>query len=196
MLDPETYIHPLAEVASSACIGRGTRIWRHVCIREYATLGEECQVGQGVYIDARVCIGSRVKLQNYASVFEGVTLEDGVFVGPHVCFTNDRFPRAITPTGRLKGADDWTLSTTLVHRGASLGAHAVIRCGLTIGTFALIGSGAVVTHDIPSYTLALGNPARLRGYVCRCGRPLQEASVSAGSLIGHCSLCGKVEFAI
>ena len=150
-------IHPTAEISDEATIGERTRIWRQVQVREGASIGEDCILGKGVYIDARVKIGSRVKIQNHVSVFEGVTLEDGVFVGPHVCFTNDLFPRAITREGALKSADDWTITPTLVKYGASLGAAAVIRCGVTIGEFALVGAGAVVTHDVPPHTLVLGN---------------------------------------
>ncbi len=116
-------------------------------MREHAHLGEMCIIGKGVYIDARVHIGSHVKIQNHVSVFEGVTLEDGVFVGPHVCFTNDLFPRALTPDGRLKGPDDWQITPTLVKYGASIGAGSVILCGVTIGEFALIGAGSMVTRD-------------------------------------------------
>ncbi len=187
----EVYIHPQAEVSAEAKIGAGTRIWRQAHVREYAVLGEHCNVGKGVYIDAHVKIGSRVKIQNHVSVFEGVTLEDGVFVGPHVCFTNDLFPRAITPEGRLKSADDWTITPTLVKYGASLGAGAVIRCGITIGSFALVGAGAVVTHDVEPHTLVLGNPARPRGFVCYCARPLRDVREEPGRLIGFCEVCGK-----
>src|ERR1700730_17350859 len=160
VVDLEIYIHPDAEVSPEALVGRGTRIWCQAHVREYASIGEQCNIGKGVYIDAHAKIGSRVKIQNHTSVFAGVTLEDGVFVGPHVCFTNDLYPRAITPDGQLKSGDDWTITPTLVRYGASLGAGAVIRCGITIGEFALIGAGAVVTRDVPPYALVLGNPAR------------------------------------
>ena len=133
------YVHPSAEVEAGAQVGAGTRIWRQAHVREYARIGEQCNIGKGVYIEAHVRVGSRVKIQNHVSVFEGVTLEDGVFVGPHVCFTNDLFPRAITPDGSLKGADDWEVTPTLVKYGASIGAASVIVCGVTIGEFALVG---------------------------------------------------------
>lgn len=196
MKNAEVYIHPTAEVAAEASIGGGTRIWRQAQVREHATLGEHCNIGKGVYIDAHVQIGSNVKIQNHVSVFEGVTLEDGVFVGPHVCFTNDLFPRAITRQGQLKSADDWTITPTLVKYGASLGAGAVIRCGITIGAFALVGAGAVVTRDVPPHTLVLGNPARPRGYVCHCARPLQQARIESGLLLGTCEECGDVRIAL
>jgi UDP-2-acetamido-3-amino-2,3-dideoxy-glucuronate N-acetyltransferase len=193
MSDSEIYIHPTAEVSSEASVGCGTRIWRQVHVREHAMIGEHCNIGKGVYVDAHVRIGSNVKIQNNASVFEGVTLEEGVFVGPHVCFTNDLFPRAITPDGKLKSAEDWTITPTLVKYGASLGAGSVIRCGVTIGEFALVGAGAVVTRDVPAYALVLGNPARQRGYVCRCARPLSEVREEPDRLIGFCSECGQIE---
>lgn len=192
MISPEAYIHLTAEVSPTAQIGRGTSIWNYAQVREHAIIGEECIVGKGVYIDAEVCIGTRVKIQNNASLFKGVTVEDGVFVGPHVCFTNDLFPRAITPDGKLKGAADWTITPTLVKYGASLGAGSIIRCGITIGEFALVGAGAVVTRDVPPHLLVTGNPARLRGYVCYCARPLSEVHREADYLLGVCANCGQV----
>ncbi len=155
MIERETYIHPGAEVSPEAVIGAGTRIWRQAHVREGARIGEKCNIGKGVFVDTHVRIGSCVKIQNHVSVFEGVTLEDGVFVGPHVCFTNDLYPRAITPDGKLKNADDWEITPTLVKYGASIGAGAVILCGVTIGGFALIGAGSMVTRDVPPYALVL-----------------------------------------
>src|SRR5436309_10079669 len=183
------YVHPTAEVSPEAQVGAGTRIWRQAHIREHAYIGESCNIGIGVYIDARVCIGSRVKIQNHVSIFEGVTLEDGVFVGPHVCFTNDLLPRAITPDGRLKSADEWEITPTLVKYGASLGAGSVIVCGVTIGKFALVGAGSVVTKDVPPYTLVYGNPARPHGYVCRCARRLTNVHQQDGKIVGWCEVC-------
>jgi acetyltransferase-like isoleucine patch superfamily enzyme len=186
------YVHPTAEVSPDAEVGAGTRIWRQVHIREGARIGEQCNIGKGVYIDAHVQIGSNIKIQNHVSIFEGVTLEDGVFVGPHVCFTNDLAPRAITPDGRLKSADDWTITPTLVRYGASIGAGAVIVCGTTIGSFALVGAGAVVTRDVPPHALVFGNPARQHGYVCRCARRLSEVHEEGDQLVGWCEDCRQV----
>lgn len=183
------YIHPTAEVSPQATVGAGTRIWRQVQVREHARIGENCIIGKGVYIDTHVQIGSCVKIQNHASIFEGVTLEDGVFIGPHACFTNDLIPRAITPDGKLKTADDWQITPTIVKYGASIGASSVILCGVTIGTFALIGAGSMVTHDVPPHALVFGNPARLHGYVCRCARRLSGLHEQNRQLIGWCATC-------
>jgi UDP-2-acetamido-3-amino-2,3-dideoxy-glucuronate N-acetyltransferase len=166
------FIHPTADVSSKAQIGQGTKVWQHCQIRESAVIGHNCILSKGVYVDAGVHIGNNVKLQNGISVYRGVTLEDGVFCGPHCVFTNDRNPRAINPDGSLKSPDDWLLSKTLVCTGASIGAHATIVCGITIGRWAMIGAGAVVTRDVPDYGLVYGNPARLYGFVCPCGEKL------------------------
>ena len=192
MPDRVFYVHPEAEVSPEAHIGAGTRIWRQVHVREHATIGTQCNIGKGVYIDAHVRIGSNVKIQNHVSIFEGVTLEDGVFVGPHVCFTNDLLPRAITPDGKLKSADEWEITPTLVKYGASLGAGSVIVCGVTIGEFALVGAGSVVTRDVQPHTLVFGNPARLHGYVCRCARRLTNVREQDGELVGWCEECGQL----
>ncbi|MBN8594354.1 MAG: N-acetyltransferase [Anaerolineae bacterium] len=164
------FIHPSAEVEAGAVIGEGTKVWHLVHIRRDAHLGGECVIGRGVFIDAGVQIGNRVKIQNYVSVFHGVKIEDGVFVGPHVCFTNDMFPRAINPDGSLKAPDDWVLSETLVKTGAAIGANSTIVCGITIGRWAMIGSGTVVTKDVPDYALVVGNPGKIIGWVTASGK--------------------------
>lgn len=182
-------IHPTAEVSDKAKIGDGTSIWHQCQIREGVTIGESCVLGRGVYIDAGVPIGNHVKIQNYVSIYHGVTIEDGVFIGPHVCFTNDLRPRAINPDGSLKSADDWVLSLTRIKRGAALGANSTIRCGVTIGEWAMVGSGSVVTRDVPDYGLVMGNPAKLHGYVCPCGEKLVADGVTAGETVLHCPKC-------
>ncbi|MEZ4669889.1 MAG: acyltransferase [Anaerolineae bacterium] len=165
-----TFIHPTAEVEAEVSIGNDTKIWHLAHIRRGAVLGANCVIGRGVFVDAGVHIGNAVKIQNYVSVFHGVTIEDGVFVGPHVCFTNDMFPRAVNPDMSLKAADDWVLSETLIKAGAAIGANSTIVCGITVGRWAMIGSGSVVTKDVPDYALVVGNPARIIGYVTASGK--------------------------
>lgn len=184
-------IHPTADVAESAQMGEGTSIWHQCQIRPGVKIGQNCILGKGVYVDADVSIGDNVKIQNYVSVFHGVTIEDGVFVGPHVCFTNDMRPRAINPDGSLKAATDWTVSETRIRRGAALGANSTIRCGITVGEWAMVGSGSVVTRDVPSYGLVFGNPARLRGFVCPCGAELSYLEEKNGQITACCKECGQ-----
>lgn len=187
-------IDPTAVVSPSALIGAGTRIWQHVQVRENAVLGEFCILGKGSYVDAGVRIGSRVKVQNGVSIFAGVTLEDGVFCGPHCVFTNDLTPRAVNADGSLKSAEDWVEVPTLVKYGASIGANAVIICGTTIGRWAMIGSGAVVSRDVPDHALVYGNPARIAGFVCSCGARLAAAPASKPDtpwVRMQCKSCGE-----
>jgi acetyltransferase-like isoleucine patch superfamily enzyme len=167
-----THIHPTADVSPEAVIGEGTRIWNDAQVRERARIGRDCILGKGVYVETDVVVGDRCKLQNRASLFKGVTLEDGVFVGPHAVFANDRLPRAINPDGSLKTDADWTVTPSRVRHGASIGAGAVVLPGVTIGPWALVGAGAVVTTDVPAHAIVRGNPARIAGWACACGRPL------------------------
>ncbi|HEY7270698.1 MAG TPA: acyltransferase [Dehalococcoidia bacterium] len=165
-------IHPTAEIEEGASIGPGTRVWNYVHIRSGAVVGAGCNLGYSVYIDRDAVIGDRVKLQNRVSVYRGVTLEDGVFVGPHTSFTNDKYPRAIAPDGRALDDDDWDAIETRVREGASIGAGCVVLAGVTVGCWAMVGAGSVVTEDVPDQGLVVGSPARLVGYVCLCGHPL------------------------
>jgi UDP-2-acetamido-3-amino-2,3-dideoxy-glucuronate N-acetyltransferase len=162
-------IHPEAEVSPEAVLGDGTTVWRNAQIREGARLGNKCIVGQGVYIDYEVVIGNHVKIQNGASLHHGVELEDGVFVGPQVVFTNDKIPRGINPDGSLKTTEDWVVGRTRVRYGAAVGANTSVVTGVTIGRWAMIGSGSVVTKDVPDHALVAGNPARILGYVSAKG---------------------------
>jgi UDP-2-acetamido-3-amino-2,3-dideoxy-glucuronate N-acetyltransferase len=184
-------IHPTADVSPEAQIGPGTSIWHQCQIREETHIGENCIFGKGVYVDFGVRIGDNVKVQNYVSIYHGVEIEDGVFVGPHVCFTNDNLPRAINADGSLKAADDWELGRVLVKRGAALGANATILPKVTIGAWALVGSGAVVTKDVPDYGLVVGNPAQLIGFVCPCGHRLVDSDVDGETVHAHCTHCNE-----
>ena len=180
--------HDTAVVEDGASVGDGTTVWHHAHIRAGAIVGGECVIGKGVYIGAGVVVGNRCKIQNGAMVFEGAVLGDGVFVGPGAQLANDRFPRAVTPEGTLKGAGDWTLGHVRVEDGASIGAGAIVVPDTVVGRWAMIGAGAVVTRDVAAHSLVAGNPARHVGYVCSCGRRLgQETSSGAW----RCGACGR-----
>jgi acetyltransferase-like isoleucine patch superfamily enzyme len=142
-----------------------------------------------VYVDFGVVIGSNVKIQNGVSVYHGVKIEDGVFVGPHVCFTNDKYPRAVNPDGTLKGGADWQVSGILIQEGAALGARSVVLPGVTVGKWAMVAAGAVVTRDVPDYGLMVGHPARIKGFVCPCGRRLEPVGTEGESVHTRCSEC-------
>lgn len=178
----DVFIHPTAQVEEGAQLGAGTKVWAQAQVRAGARIGTQCIFGRNSFVDVDVVVGDRVKVQNNASLYEGVRLEDGVFIGPHVIFTNDRVPRAICPDGSLKGTEDWTLGTTLVCEGAALGAGTVVVTGVTIGRWAMIGSGTVVTKDVPAFALVLGNPGRIVGWVSaggtRCGSAEEAAQRS------------------
>jgi acetyltransferase-like isoleucine patch superfamily enzyme len=188
----QIHIHPTADVSSEAQVGPGTRIWHQAQIREGAVIGAQCILAKGVYIDRDVQIGDRVKIQNNASIYHGVTIADGVFVGPHACLTNDRFPRAVTPEGQLKGDADWVVDEIKVGYGASIGASATVLPGVEIGDWALVGAGAVVTASVPAHALVLGCPARLRGIVCRCGQRIQPTPphTHTPTVLLSCPTCG------
>lgn len=184
-------IHPTADVSPQAEIGTGTQIWHQAQVREMARIGTHCVLSKGVYVDIGVTLGNNVKAQNYATIYHGVTIEDGVFLGPHCVFTNDKSPRAINPDGSLKSGDDWLLGLTLVKYGAAIGTNATIVCGITIGRWAMVGAGAVVTRDVPDYGLVLGNPARLKGFVCPCGSRLIWQHNAGATVIAVCVQCGN-----
>ena len=185
-------IHATADVSPSAQIGEGTRIWHQAQVREGAQVGRFCIVGKGVYVDRNVHIGDRCKLQNGASIFHGVTLEDGVFVGPGAILTNDRWPRAINPDGSLQADDDWQVGPIRVGQGASLGAGCIVLPNVTIGRFAMVGAGSIVTRDVPDQGLVVGNPARLVGYVCVCGQSLKPRADPPTPPELQCRKCGRM----
>lgn len=181
---PGVRVHPTADVSDKANIGEGTSIWHECQIRERAIIGTGCILGKGVYVDFDVKIGDNCKIQNRASVYHGTTIEDGVFVGPHVIFTNDKLPRAINPDGSRKADDDWIVGPITVRTGASLGAGCIVLPGVEIGEFAMLGSGSVVTRNVPAHGIVIGNPARLVGFACACGHKLEDD----GDLL-RCSSC-------
>ena len=160
------FAHPSAEIDKESEIGQGTKIWHQAQIMPGVKIGEECNLGKSVYIDSGVKIGSRVKIQNGVSVYKGVTIESDCFLGPHMVFTNDLFPRSFN--------QDFEIVPTLVKEGASIGANATIICGVTLNEFCMVGSGSVVTKDVPPFTLVVGNPARPISMVCRCGKKSNE----------------------
>jgi len=164
---------PGADIASSARLGQGTTVWHLAQIREHAVLGHHCVVGRGVYIGSGVIIGDYCKLQNHALVYEPAVLQDGVFIGPGVVFTNDQYPRAITVDGRPKTGADWVAVGVTVRRGASIGARAVCVAPVSIGAWALVAAGSVVTRDVADFAVVAGAPARRIGWVGRAGVPLR-----------------------
>jgi len=178
---PEAFIHESAYVDEGAKIGRGTKIWHFSHIMSGAQIGEWCSLGQNVFVASNVKIGNNVKIQNNVSIYEGVVLEDDVFCGPSMVFTNVRTPRSAFP--RNTSVD---YLPTLVRQGASIGANATIVCGVTIGEWAFVAAGAVVTKDIPPYALVAGVPARIIGWVCECGLSLDFKDERA-----TCSACGR-----
>jgi len=181
-----------ADVAEDASIGNECQVWHLAQIREGANLGEKCIIGRGAYVDAGVHLGKCCKVQNYALLYEPAWLGDGVFVGPAAVLTNDHFPRAVSPDGALKSAADWTPVGVTVRDGAAIGARAVCVAPVTIGRWAMVAAGSVVTHDVPDYALVAGVPARQIGWVGEDGVPL----TSDGDGCWHSASSGEcfVEF--
>jgi acetyltransferase-like isoleucine patch superfamily enzyme len=157
-------------IASDVVLGKCVTIYHPEQVNLYGCrIGDGCKIGSFVEIRKDATLGRNVKVQAFAFIPEGVTLGDGCFVGPHVCFTNDPYPRSTTPDGRLKEGDDWDVVPTVVREGASLGANCTILCGLTIGRDSIVGAGAVVTRDVPDYSIVAGVPARVIGDVRKKG---------------------------
>jgi acetyltransferase-like isoleucine patch superfamily enzyme len=183
LIDSKAYVHPTADVSEGAQVGEGTKIWHQAQVREGAVIGKGCMLGKGVYVDKDVRIGDDCKLQNGVYVFHGFNLEDGVFLGPGAMLLNDKHPRAINPDGSPKAESDWEVSEGVIEHGAAIGGGAVVLPGVRVGRWALVGSGAVVTRDVPERGIVAGNPARLRGFACDCGHVLDAN--------GKCAHCGS-----
>ena len=173
------FVHPTSIVDEGADIGARTKIWHFCHISGPCRIGPDSSLGQNVFVAKDVEIGRNAKIQNNVSIYEGVILEDDVFCGPSMVFTN-----VINPRSFVSRKDEYR--TTLVRRGASIGANATIVCGATIGRYAFVGAGSVVTHDVPDYALVFGNPARQHGWMCKCGEKLALAGSS-----GSCARCGS-----
>ncbi len=167
-------ISDTADVATTATVGEGSAVWHLAQIREGASIGSHCIIGRGAYIGSGVRLGDNCKVQNFALVYEPAAIADGVFIGPGVILTNDRFPRAVTPDSTLKSAEDWKPVGVTIHEGASIGARAVCVAPVSIGHWAMVAAGAVVTRDVPDFALVAGNPARRVGWVGRTGVRLVE----------------------
>ncbi|MCR4286562.1 MAG: acetyltransferase [Deltaproteobacteria bacterium] len=180
----DVFIHETADVSAEAVIGDGTKIWHQAQVMSGAKIGRNCKIGKGVYIDAGVRIGDNVKIQNYVSVYKGVTIEDDVLLGPHMTFTNDLYPRAFN--------NDYTVYETLIKKGSSIGANATIICGVTLNEYSMVAAGAVVFSDVPAFALIMGNPGRVTGSVCKCGKRLdvrKSPNQGTESKIAVCESC-------
>ena len=179
------FVHETSIVEKGANIGDGSKIWHHCHVRSTVEIGKNCILGKNVYVDKNVRIGNNVKIQNNVSVYDGVSIEDDVFVGPSVVFTNDVRPRAFI-------WDDSKLASTIVKKGASLGANSTIVCGdRIIGEYALVGAGAVVTKNVPPHALVMGCPAVVKGFVCTCAKELEFRKQAGKDAIMLCSACNK-----
>lgn len=175
---PSYYVHESAYVDEGARIGAGTKIWHFCHVMKEAVIGERCSLGQNVYVGSKVVVGNNVKIQNNVSIYDNVTIEDDVFCGPSMVFTN-----VVNPRSHVSRKHDYR--DTRVKRGASIGANATIVCGHTIGEYAFVGAGAVVTRDVPAYALVYGSPARQHGWMCQCGERLP-----ADGQVFNCAACG------
>ena len=176
---PAYYAHPTAVIDAGCEIGEGTKIWHFSHVMSGCYIGKGCNLGQNVVISPDVRIGNNVKIQNNVSVYTGVILEDDVFCGPSMVFTN-----VINPRSHIIRRNEY--QKTLVKRGASMGANATIVCGTTIGRYAFVAAGAVVTRDVPDYALVMGVPARQAGWICYCGARLPDGGIET-----ECTACGR-----
>lgn len=185
------FIHPTAIVEDNVTIGKGTKIWHFAQVRGGTVFGENCIVGNSAFIDTDSQIGNNVKIQNHAIVYHQALISDGVFIGPNVCFTNDKRPRAINPDETIKSSDDWEVSTIRIGKGAAIGGHSTITPGTNIGQWAMAGSGSVITKDVPNHALVFGNPARIHGFVCKCGKKLEKITKKDEKNIHLQCTCGE-----
>jgi UDP-2-acetamido-3-amino-2,3-dideoxy-glucuronate N-acetyltransferase len=177
------FVHESSYIDQGAQIGAGTKIWHFCHVMGSAQIGERCNIGQNVLVAGGVSIGTNVKIQNNVSLYTGVVIEDDVFLGPSMVFTN-----VINPRSHVSRKDEY--KTTLVQRGASIGANATIVCGVKLGKYCFVGAGSVVTHDVPDFALVYGNPARIQGWMCQCGLRL-EFSHSEQQDRAQCAQCGE-----
>jgi UDP-2-acetamido-3-amino-2,3-dideoxy-glucuronate N-acetyltransferase len=178
------YAHETAVIDQPVEIGAGTKIWHFSHVMRDSRIGARCNIGQNVVVSPHCVIGDNVKIQNNVSVYTGVTIEDDVFCGPSMVFTN-----VINPRSFIERKAEF--KPTLVKRGASIGANATIVCGVTLGQYCFVGAGATVTRDVPDYALVYGNPARLRGWVCYCGDPLEFGTGAVEPQQASCRSCGR-----
>jgi acetyltransferase-like isoleucine patch superfamily enzyme len=167
-------LHPTADISPEANIADSASVWHYAQVRETAKIGENCIIGRGAYIGTGVQMGDNCKVQNYALVYEPAELGNGVFIGPAAVLTNDEFPRAVSPDGSIKSGHDWVAVGVTIKDGASIGARAVCVAPVTIGAWALIAAGAVVTKDVPDFALMAGVPARRLRWVGKAGFPLED----------------------
>jgi UDP-2-acetamido-3-amino-2,3-dideoxy-glucuronate N-acetyltransferase len=177
------FVHESSYVDEPCEIGEGTKIWHFSHVMSNCRIGRRCNIGQNVVVSPQVTIGDNVKIQNNVSIYTGVTLEDDVFCGPSMVFTN-----VVNPRSHVSRKDEYR--ATLVKRGASIGANATVVCGHTIGRYAFIGAGAVVTGDIPDFALVVGNPGRIKGWMCQCGIKLPLSRDLQKDEAATCTACG------